>query len=71
VPVILAALFGLGIWLADVNRRQGRGQGFIADTLLGVLISAVMFKWSYIIAIMAGGHLEQFSAALSQLVELD
>ena len=42
----------------------------IADTLLGVLVSAVMFKWSYIAAVIAGGHSEELRAALSQLAQL-
>ena len=71
VPVILAALFGLGIWLADVNRRNRCGQGLIADALLGVLVSAVMFKWSYIIAATAGGHFEELRGAISQVTELN
>ena len=70
VPVILAALFGLGILLADINKRNRCGRGLIADTLLGVLVSAVMFKWSYIIAVIAGGHSEELRAALSQLALL-
>jgi hypothetical protein len=71
VPVILAALFGLGIWLADINRRNRCGRGAIGDTLLGVLISAVMFKWSYIAAVIAGGHSEELRAVLPQLAQLD
>jgi hypothetical protein len=71
VAVIVAALIGLGIWLADVNRRHRCGQGVIADTLLGVFISAVMFKWSYIVAVTASGHFEELSGALSQLTELN
>jgi len=70
VPVILAALFGFGVALAEINRRNRCGQGLIADTLLGVLVSAVMFKWSYIAAVIAGGHSEELRAALSQLAQL-
>ena len=69
VPVILAALFGLGIWLADINKRNRCGQGRIADTLLGVLVSAVMFKWSYITAVIAGGHPDELRAVLLQLAQ--
>jgi hypothetical protein len=67
VPVMLAALFGLGIWLSDINRRNSRSQGWIADTLLGVLLSAVIFKWSYLLTIVADGHFGQFKVALSEL----
>ena len=70
VSVILATLFGLGILLADINKRNRCGRGLIADTLFGVLVSAVMFKWSYIIAVIAGGHSEELRAALSQLAQL-
>jgi hypothetical protein len=66
---MLAALFGLGVWLADINKRNRCGQGRIADTLLGVLVSAVMFKWSYLTAVIAGGHPEELRAALLQLAQ--
>jgi hypothetical protein len=69
LPVILAALFGLGIWLADINKRNRCDQGAIADTLLGVLVSAVMFKWSYITTVIAGGHSEELRAAVLQLAQ--
>jgi hypothetical protein len=64
LPVAFAALFGLGIWLADCNNRSGRGRGWVADTLFGVFISAVIFVWSYLLTILAGGNFEQFKAAL-------
>jgi hypothetical protein len=67
VSVILVALFGLGIWLADVNKRSQCGQGLIADTLFGVFISAVIIEWSYILATVAGGHFDLVKAMLSAL----
>ena len=67
VSVILVALFGLGIWLADVNKRNQCGQGLIADTLFGVFISAVIIEWSYILAMVAGGHFDLVKSMLSAL----
>ena len=64
LPVVFAALFGLGIWLADVNHRNRRGRGWVPDTLFGVFISAVIFTWSYLLTILANGNLEQFKSAL-------
>jgi hypothetical protein len=64
LPVVFAALLGLGIWLADVNNRNRRGGGWVLDTLFGVFISAVIFVWSYVLTILANGNLEQFMSAL-------
>jgi hypothetical protein len=65
LPVVFAALFGLGVWLADVNHWNRRGRGWVPDTLFGVFISAVIFTWSYLLTILAGGNFEQFMSALS------
>jgi len=67
MPVILAALFGLGVWLADINMRNRSGQGWIADTLLGVFISAFIFKLSFLLTIEVGGYFGQFNASLSEI----
>ena len=64
LPALLAALFGLGIWLADINHRNGLGRGWIPDSLFGVFLSAVIFEWSYVLTILVSGDLEQFKAAL-------
>jgi hypothetical protein len=64
LPVAFAALFGLGVWLADINHRNRRGRGWVPDTLFGVFISAVIFTWSYLLTILANGNLEQVKSAL-------
>jgi hypothetical protein len=64
LPVVFAALLGLGIWVADINNRNRRGRGWVPDTFFGVFISAVIFVWSYILTILASGNFEQFMSAL-------
>lgn len=66
LPVILSALLGFGFWLADVNKRNRCGAGLIADTLLGVFISANIFEWNALLAMMVDGQFAQVRAVLSE-----
>jgi hypothetical protein len=67
LPVLFVALFGLGIWLADVNKRNKCGRGWVFDTLFGVFISTVIFEWSYLLTILASGDFQQFKTALIEV----
>jgi hypothetical protein len=62
--VILVGLCGLGIWLADINRRSRNRQGWIATALLGIFVAAAIFKWCYICGMLAAGRFEQISEAM-------
>jgi hypothetical protein len=46
---ICAALLGFGIWFAVVNSFNRRGEGRIADILLGVFLSALLTKYGMLL----------------------
>jgi hypothetical protein len=52
---ILAVLSGFGIWLAALNGLNRCGQGWIADLLLGLFLSAVILKWCFLAGMVVRG----------------
>jgi hypothetical protein len=53
---IVIVVFGFGIWLAVVNTLNRCGEGWIADTLFGLFVSAVVLKWGLLVGMMLHGN---------------